>query len=872
MQKFESTIIDCWKEAAAQGPERLRAKRSSSSRNDILLIGVDSFIGRKIGSSIFKKIYQATSWKYLSFKKFPKLYCISPLCPPDDPAKHIFRVMDCCKDYDTEMVDSGLIEMIYGNPTEASFGLSSDKYSELAANVSRVFFADHPVDLFCSFDSVCKDLSSKVCNTIKICVERRMKELFYISSVFGLPEAHNFIKNHQNKFRKMDWRIVEDDNLKLNSERKRIIESIAGPSEAGSGIPISSCALESAFQEIRNFGLPITLFRLPYLWSSSQEMGYANPEGFFPEFMRMIYTTEKVPQFLPFLSTTPVDIVSQLIVDTGFFDNRMYWTYNISNNEIYTGQQIFYWLYMAGIQTEIVAPSLWLEGACQHSPKFDSLKSYFKTFSWFEDMPPFNPMLSIPMNQLTDELGLLTDEYSRAFRWPDSRDVFVNSLTRLNFEKHLFDTNLPVCHPYMTIEHVIQRARDETGLHDLGDLEETMLEGGTVLLNALRNSTNVVFALRAGLIRMFTHFVKSILYIVEQEKRHPEILQESIKAPIFILGLNRTGSTLLFHLLGCDPNLRCPTLTEMMYPYGGNGEFCPRRKPASCNLENDPRNIRTRELMNSLICLDTEFMQLHMMRSVQPEEDLHPFDMIFRGFMAIVGFDVPDYKDWLMQNDWERIKPGYAFHARLIKHLQMQSTATQWIFKMPFHCLGLEELIKTYPDAKFILCHRDPTAVMKSWCHLEGVIRDTTCFSSNEPAVGQAALGLLSSMGTKLTEFVKANPNLEGRIFHCYFDRLVADPFRSLREIYSFFNIPFTSLASRRMFEYSMKNRKNRKHLKTSYDLQKAHLSPRQINEKFLYYTKHFIEGKAIIIKHTLYERIATILSGLDFLKNKFLF
>jgi len=35
--------------------------------------------------------------------------------------------------------------------------------------------------------------------------------------------------------------------------------------------------------------------------------------------------------------------------------------------------------------------------------------------------------------------------------------------------------------------------------------------------------------------------------------RHPEILEEAIERPIFILGLPRTGTTLLHDLLALDP-------------------------------------------------------------------------------------------------------------------------------------------------------------------------------------------------------------------------------------------------------------------------------------------------------------------------------
>ena len=61
--------------------------------------------------------------------------------------------------------------------------------------------------------------------------------------------------------------------------------------------------------------------------------------------------------------------------------------------------------------------------------------------------------------------------------------------------------------------------------------------------------------------------LKNRLQIVEWRKAHPEIGDEKITRPIFIVGQPRTGTTILFDLLAQDPQLRPPLTWEVDAPY-----------------------------------------------------------------------------------------------------------------------------------------------------------------------------------------------------------------------------------------------------------------------------------------------------------------
>ena len=76
------------------------------------------------------------------------------------------------------------------------------------------------------------------------------------------------------------------------------------------------------------------------------------------------------------------------------------------------------------------------------------------------------------------------------------------------------------------------------------------------------------------------------LRLVELLKHHPEIVNERILRPVMVLGLPRSGTTLLFNLLAEDPSHRFLANWESFIgqvPPKGNYSFetDPRRKQAN---------------------------------------------------------------------------------------------------------------------------------------------------------------------------------------------------------------------------------------------------------------------------------------------------
>jgi hypothetical protein len=94
-----------------------------------------------------------------------------------------------------------------------------------------------------------------------------------------------------------------------------------------------------------------------------------------------------------------------------------------------------------------------------------------------------------------------------------------------------------------------------------------------------------------------------------------------------------------------------------------------------------------------------------------PEEcqDLMALDFKAHYFQAFAH--VPSYSEWLLDAD---LTPTYAYERRALQLLQWGSPTRPWRLKCPSHLLWLDHLDAVFPDARFVMTHRDPTEVMVS--------------------------------------------------------------------------------------------------------------------------------------------------------------
>ncbi len=236
-------------------------------------------------------------------------------------------------------------------------------------------------------------------------------------------------------------------------------------------------------------------------------------------------------------------------------------------------------------------------------------------------------------------------------------------------------------------------AQSETGLKDFGN--DSFLEGLEILVNALRNEAKLNAMGEQVLQGRILGHLKQRLQIEDWYRRHPEINSESITAPLIGISLPRTGSTALSFLLAQDDHSRSLRSSEAAAP-------CP---PPSTKTRDGDENFEEKARRAA-------GLKAHVpMGADGPAEcqDLMALDFKSQIFLAFA--QVPSYAEWLLNAD---LTSTYLYERRALKLLQWGFPEKPWRLKCPTHLIYLEHLNKAFPDARFVMTHRDPADVMMS--------------------------------------------------------------------------------------------------------------------------------------------------------------
>ena len=235
---------------------------------------------------------------------------------------------------------------------------------------------------------------------------------------------------------------------------------------------------------------------------------------------------------------------------------------------------------------------------------------------------------------------------------------------------------------------LIEQAREWAGSDDFGtefDKNETWRDGMGRLCDgfvaeARLNDLGVEIA-ALDVVRA----LKNRLQVVDWRKAHPEIAEEKIERPIFIVGQPRTGTTILFDLLAQDPALRPPLTWEVDAPL-------PVPQPET--YETDPRIAETQANLEMSEQIIPGFMSWHPMGAQVGQECVRITASQFCSMIFSVQYRLPTYYKWLLYEADHR--QAYRYHRIFLQHLQ-SGVSGQWLLKSPAHLWTLDALAGDLP-------------------------------------------------------------------------------------------------------------------------------------------------------------------------------
>ncbi|BBZ65226.1 sulfotransferase [Mycolicibacterium insubricum] len=253
----------------------------------------------------------------------------------------------------------------------------------------------------------------------------------------------------------------------------------------------------------------------------------------------------------------------------------------------------------------------------------------------------------------------------------------------------------------LTADGLHEAATAQTGLTDFG--EQDYRERMSLLLQAFEEIPHFTAFGRTYAFSLMLTFLKGRLRVIDHLKRHPEIFDIDIAAPMIIAGLPRTGTTHLHSMLAADPALRALPYWEAQEPLPPPGE--------EGTIE--PRRRRTGEALNISNTLMPYFQLMHEMTTDHIHEDIGLMVQDFASGFFTTLTHLPRWSDYLRDHDQT---PGYQFLRMMLQVLAHQDGGVprRWVLKSPQHLEQFVPIMNVFPDATMIITHRDPVDVSVS--------------------------------------------------------------------------------------------------------------------------------------------------------------
>ena len=296
------------------------------------------------------------------------------------------------------------------------------------------------------------------------------------------------------------------------------------------------------------------------------------------------------------------------------------------------------------------------------------------------------------------------------------------------------------------------------------------------------------------------------LLVSEQDRKYAMQLagQPLLHDPVFILGHWRSGTTFVHNVMACDKHFGYVTTYQTVFPHlmmWGQPFF----KKVMSWLMPDKRPTDNMELAVDLP-QEEEFALSNMM----------PYN--FYNFWFLPKYTQEYAEKYLLFNDItpEELKVFEQTFIKMIKIALWNTHGTQFLSKNPPHTGRVKELVKMFPNAKFIYLMRNPYTVFES----------TRSFFTNtihplqlqDISAAELESNILS-VYAKLYHKYEADKTCipQGNLIEVKFEDFEADAMGMTEQIYKSLNIPGWE-ESREAIEKYVGGKKGYKKNKYKYD------------------------------------------------------
>ena len=372
---------------------------------------------------------------------------------------------------------------------------------------------------------------------------------------------------------------------------------------------------------------------------------------------------------------------------------------------------------------------------------------------------------------------------------------------------------------------LLKKARANTGLSDFG--EDDFRDPLLLLLRGLEEEAQLS---TLGRIMARTDLLRTLqnrLGLVDLLKKHPEIEEQPIERPLFVVGPPRSGTTIFHDVLAMDPDNRVPLSWEASLPLP---------PPETATYCSDPRIAALQSELDNVDKLLPEFKSMHPMGAQRAQECVVITAHDFTSMIYYVQYNVPTYDSWVMDCD---MRSALKWHRRILQVLQWKCPGKRWALKSPQHMWHLAHIHREYPDALFVQTHRDPVNTVISMSNLAVALHSLGSDHADQRRVADHYAKGLAKGYNATVDYRSSGALPDAQVVDLYFKDFIADQVGTVRRAYAHFGLELSDEAANGMQAFLDDNPAD-KHGKHLYKFEDTGLGEADLRDMFNKYETYF--------------------------------
>lgn len=410
---------------------------------------------------------------------------------------------------------------------------------------------------------------------------------------------------------------------------------------------------------------------------------------------------------------------------------------------------------------------------------------------------------------------------------PDPRPDWVAAVNRGDAGPVVDEARRPFDPDLLMAEVLVRQGRAPDDRAALGD--DDFIEPLTLFCHGLENEAELTVMGRWMSRRMILRLLEVRIQLSNYLAADPGTLDEPIDQPIFVIGAPRTGTTVMHGLLAQDPAHRAPEGWELLRPL-------PPPHPDPDLRAADPRIALAGAELVMPQTVASGMLAIHEYSGRMYKECLSAMSFEFRSEEMVSRTDVPTYQAWYDSAD---LRPAYRTYRKVLQILQRRMPTRRWVLKSPAHLQGLPALLEVFDDARFVITHRNPTAILPSVTSLIATMRWAHSDLVDFAAIGRHHLELYSRSLDNLIDLIDSGhlpPECTAQVPH----KLAStEKMAAARSVYEQLGIELTAETEAAMAAHAAATPPG-KHGGHSYQFEDLGLTRAEVQARFARYIERF--------------------------------